>query len=87
MIAWGFLSVSDRMREIKSHILNIDSKCIDIDGVIVLSQYHGNHFRKILVEYLEHRTQKLGINNIIIVEELTIGNDYSLRNLQIMGMK
>ena len=47
MIAWGFLSVSDRMREIKSHILNIDSKCIDIDGVIVLPQYHGNHFRKI----------------------------------------
>lgn len=83
MIAWIFLLVSNRMKEIKSYIPDIEGKCADIDGVIVLPEYRGNHLQKILVEYLEKRAKELGINNI--VAEVTFGNDYSLKNLQSMG--
>ena len=83
MIAWIFLSVSNRMKEIKSYIPDIEGKCADIDGVIVLPEYRGNHLQNKLVEYLEKRAKELGINNI--VAEVTFGNDYSLKNLQSMG--
>lgn len=83
MIAWIFLSVSNRMKEIKSYIPDIEGKCADIDGVIVLPEYRGNHLQNMLVEHLEKRAKKLGINNI--VAEVTFGNEYSLKNLQSMG--
>ena len=83
MVAWIFLSVSNRMKEIKSYIPDIEGKCADIDGVIVLPEYRGNHLQNILVEHLERKAKELGINNI--VAEVTFGNDYSLKNLQNMG--
>lgn len=83
MIAWIFLSVSNRMKEIKSYIPDIEDKCADIDGVIVLPEYRGNHLQNILVEHLEKRAKELGINNI--VAEVTFGNEYSLKNLYSMG--
>ena len=83
MMAWIFLSVSNRMKQIKSYIPDIEGKCADIDGVIVLPEYRGNHLQNILVEHLEKRAKELGINNI--VAEVTFGNDYSLKNLQSMG--
>ena len=83
MIAWIFLSVSNRMKQIKGYIPDIEGKCADIDGVIVLPEYRENHLQNILVEHLEKRAKELGINNI--VAEVTFGNDYSLKNLQSMG--
>ena len=83
MIAWIFLSVSNRMKQIKSYIPDIEGKCADIDGVIVLPEYRGNHLQNILVKHLEKRAKELGINNI--VAEVTFGNVYSLKNLQSMG--
>ena len=83
MIAWIFLSVSNRMKEIKSYIPDIEGKCADIDGVIVLPEYRGNHLQNMLVNHLERRAKELGINNI--VAEVTFGNEYSLKNLQSMG--
>ncbi len=83
MIAWIFLSVSDRMREIKNYIPEINGKCADIDGVIVLPEYRGNNLQKILVTYLEERAKEKNIENI--VAEVTFGNQYSLHNLQELG--
>lgn len=83
MVAWIFLSVSNRMRELKEHIPEIKGKCADIDGVIVLPEYRGNGLQKILVKYLEDRAREKGINNI--VAEVTFGNEHSLRNLQDMN--
>ncbi len=83
MIAWIFLSVSARMEEIRSFIPEIEGKCADIDGVIVLPQYRGNGLQKILVNYLEERAKEKKIDNV--VAEVTFGNSYSLRNLQSMG--
>lgn len=45
MIAWIFLSVSNRMKELRSYIPDIKGKCADIDGVIVLPEYRGNHLQ------------------------------------------
>ena len=83
MIAWIFLSVSNRMKELRSYIPDIKGKCADIDGVIVLPEYRGNHLQNTLVEHIERRDKELGINNI--VAEVTFGNNYSLKNLQSMG--
>ena len=83
MIAWIFLSVSTRMEQIKSFIPDIDGKCADIDGVIVLPEYRGNGLQKILVNYLESKAKEKGITNI--VAEVTFGNDFSLKNLQALG--
>lgn len=83
MIAWIFLSVSNMMKEIKSYVPDIKGNCADIDGVIVLPEYRGNHLQNMLVEYLEKRARELGINNI--VAEVTFGNEFSLKNLQSMG--
>lgn len=80
MIAWIFLSVSNRMKELRSYIPDIKGKCADIDGVIVLPEYRGNHLQNTLVEHIERRAKELGINNI--VAEVTFGNNYSLKNLQ-----
>ncbi len=80
MIAWIFLSVSSRMKQIKSFIPDIDSKCADIDGVIVLPEYRGNGLQKVLVKYLEERAKEKGIYNV--VAEVTFGNEFSLKNLQ-----
>ena len=71
------------MKQIKSYIPDIEGKCADIDGVIVLPEYRGNHLQNILVKHLEKRAKELGINNI--VAEVTFGNVYSLKNLQSMG--
>lgn len=57
MVAWIFLSVSNRMKEIKSYIHDIKGKCADIDGVIVLPEYRGNHLQNMLVEHLEKRAK------------------------------
>lgn len=83
MIAWIFLSVSTRMEQIKSFIPNIEGKCADIDGVIVLPEYRGNGLQKILVNYLEAEAKKKGISNI--VAEVTFGNEFSLNNLKDLG--
>lgn len=83
MIAWVFLSVSNRMKELKSFIPDIDGKCADIDGVIVLPEYRGNGLQKILVNYLESKAKEKGITNI--VAEVTFENDFSLNNLQSLG--
>lgn len=83
MIAWIFLSVSNRMEEIKSYIPDIEGKCADIDGVIVLPEYRGNGLQKLLVNYLEKQAIKKGISNI--VAEVTFGNTHSLNNLQELG--
>lgn len=83
MIAWIFLSVSDRMRQIKSYIPDIKGTCADIDGVVVLPEYRGNGLQKKLVMYLEEKAREKNINNI--VAEVTFGNDYSLNNLKELG--
>lgn len=83
MIAWVFLSVSNRMKELKSFIPNIEGNCADIDGIIVLPKYRGNNLQKVLVNYLEKRAKELGIRNM--VAEVTFGNEYSLKNLQSLG--
>ena len=83
MIAWIFLSVSNRMKELRSYIPDIKGKCDDFDGVIVLPEYRGNNLQNTLVEHIERRAKELGINNI--VAEVTFGNNYSLKNLQSMG--
>lgn len=83
MIAWIFLSVSTRMEQIKSFILDINGKCADIDGVIVLPEYRGNGLQKILVNYLEKKAKEKGISNV--VAEVTFGNEFSLKNLQDLG--
>lgn len=83
MIAWVFLSVSNRMKKLKSFIPNIEGNCADIDGIIVLPEYRGNNLQKGLVNYLEKRAKELGIRNI--VAEVTFGNEYSLKNLQSLG--
>lgn len=83
MVAWIFLSVSNRMKEIKNYIPDIEGKCADIDGVIVLPKYRGNGLQKILVNYLEDRAKEKGITNI--VAEVTFGNEHSLNNLKDLG--
>ncbi|MCM1371238.1 MAG: GNAT family N-acetyltransferase [Clostridium sp.] len=83
MIAWIFLSISSRMELIKGYISNINGKCADIDGVVVLPNYRGNGLQKILVNYLEGKAKEKNINNI--VAEVTFGNDYSLNNLKDLG--
>ena len=83
MVAWIFLSVSNRMKEIKNYIPDIEGKCADIDGVIVLPEYRGNGLQKILVNYLEDRAKEKGITNI--VAEVTFGNEHSLNNLKDLG--
>lgn len=83
MIAWIFLSVSNRMEEIKSYIPGIEGLCADIDGVIVLPEYRGNGLQKLLVSYLEQQAEEKGISNI--VAEVTFGNEYSLNNLKDLG--
>ncbi len=83
MIAWIFLSVSNRMEEIKSFIPDIEGSCADIDGVIVLPEYRGNGLQKLLVNYLENKAKEKGICNV--VAEVTFGNEYSLKNLQDLG--
>lgn len=85
MIAWIFLSVAPRMEELKNKIPNIKGTCADIDGVIVLPEYRGNNLQNILVNHLEERCRKLGIENV--VAEVTFGNDYSLKNLEKSGYK
>ena len=83
MIAWVFLSVSNRMKELTSFMTNIEGNCADVNGIIVLPEYRGNNLQKVLVNYLEKRAKELGIRNI--VAEVTFGNEYSLRNLQSLG--
>lgn len=83
MIAWIFLSVSDRMKELKNYLPEIQGKCADIDGVIVLPEYRGNHLQKKLVRHLEERAKQLNITNI--VAEITFGNEHSLKNMQDLG--
>jgi len=83
MIAWIFLSISNRMKELKQMITNFNGNCADIDGVIVLPEYRGYGLQKTLVKYLEERAREKGISNIIA--EVTFGNIYSLRNLKDLG--
>ena len=83
MIAWIFLSVSNRMKELKQMIPNLEGSCADIDGVIVLPEYRGYGLQKILVKHLEKIAKEKEIKNIIA--EVTFGNVYSLRNLNDLG--
>lgn len=83
MIAWIFLSVSTRMEQIKSLIPDINGKCADIDGVIVLPEYRGNGLQKILINHLESKAKEKSITNV--VAEVTFGNEFSLKNLQELG--
>ena len=85
MIAWIFLSVSNRMKELKQMIPNLEGSCADIDGVIVLPEYRGYGLQKILVKHLEKIAKEKEIKNIIA--EVTFGNVYSLRNLNNLGYK
>lgn len=83
MIAWIFLSVSNRMKELKQMIPNLEGSCADIDGVIVSPEYRGYGLQKILVKHLEKIAKEKEIKNIIA--EVTFGNVYSLRNLNDLG--
>lgn len=83
MVAWIFLSISNRMKQLKQMIPNLDGSCADIDGVIVLPEYRGHGLQKTLVKYLEEKAKEKGINNIIA--EVTFGNVHSLRNLKDLG--
>lgn len=83
MIAWIFLSVNDRMRKIQSYVPKIVGSCADIDGVIVLKEYRGNGLQKKLIQYLEEEAKKKKIDNV--VAEVTVQNDYSLKNLEELG--
>ena len=83
MVAWIFLSVSNRMKELKQMIPNLEGNCADIDGVIVLPEYRGYGLQKTLVKYLEGMARGKGIENIIA--EVTFENVYSLRNLKDLG--
>ena len=83
MIAWIFLAVSNRMKELKQMIPNLEDSCADIDGVIVLPKYRGYGLQKVLVKYLEEKAKEKGIRNIIA--EVTFGNIYSLKNLKDLG--
>ena len=83
MIAQIFLSVSNRMKELKQMSPNLNGSCADIDGVVVLPKYRGYGLQKTLVKYLEERAREKGISNIIA--EVTFGNVYSLRNLKDLG--
>lgn len=83
MIAWIFLSVSNRMKELKQMIPELEENCADIDGVIVLPEYRGYGLQKILVKHLEKMAIEKEIKNIIA--EVTFGNVYSLRNLNDLG--
>ena len=83
MVAWIFLSVSNRMKELKQMIPNLEGSCADIDGVIVLPEYRGYGLQKILVKHLEKMAREKDIENIIA--EVTFGNVYSLRNLNDLG--
>lgn len=87
MIAWIFLSISNRMEQIKNLIPNIspECKCADIDGVIVLPEYRGNDLQKRLVKYLENKAKEKGITHI--VAEITFGNEHSLNNFKQLGYK
>ncbi len=85
MIAWIFLSVSNRMKELKQMIPNLEERCADIDGVVVLQEYRGYGLQKTLVKYLEEKAKEKGIRNIIA--EVTFGNIYSLKNLKDLGYK
>lgn len=83
MVGWIFLSVSNRMKELKQMIPNLEGSCADIDGVIVLPEYRGYGLQKILVKHLEKIAREKEIKNIIA--EVTFGNIYSLRNLNNLG--
>ena len=83
MIAWIFLSVSNRMKELKQMIPNLEGSCADIDGVIVLPAYRGYGLQKTLINHLEKMAKEKEIKNIIA--EVTFGNVYSLRNLNDLG--
>ena len=83
MIAWIFLSVSNRMNELKQMIPKLEGNCADIDGVIVLPEYRRFGLQKILVKHLEKMAREKEIKNIIA--EVTFGNVYSLRNLNDLG--
>ena len=83
MIAWIFLSFSNRMKELKQMIPKLERSCADIDGVVVLPEYRGHGLHKILVKHLEKMAREKEIKNIIA--EVTFGNVYSLRNLNDLG--
>lgn len=83
MIAWIFLSVSNRMKELKQMIPNLEGTCADIDGVIVLPEYRGHGLQKILVKHLEKMAKEKEIKNVIA--EVTFGNIHSLNNLKDLG--
>lgn len=83
MIAWGFLSVSNRMEELKKQIPEIDGRCADLDGIIVHPEYRGNHLQEILMKHLENRAKELGIK--YLVAEITYDNKYSLENTLKLG--
>lgn len=83
MVAWIFLSVSNRMKKLREMIPNLEGNCADIDGVIILPEYRGYGLQKTLVKYLEKKAKEKGIENIIA--EVTFGNIYSLRNLKDLG--
>lgn len=85
MIAWVFLSISDRMEKLKDLIPNLAGNCVDIDGVVVLPKYRGCGIQKMLVNYLEEKAKQKSIKNIIA--EVTFGNVYSLNNLEELGYK
>lgn len=83
MIGWIFLSISDRMKEIKSYIPTINGTCADVDGVLVLPKYRGYGIQILLIQYLEKQALQKNINHI--VAEITFGNDYSLNNFLKLG--
>lgn len=80
MIGWIFLSVADRMKELKKLITDIEGSCADIDGVVVLPEYRGNHLQEMMLKYIENKAKEKGIKNIIA--EITFGNNYSLDNFK-----
>lgn len=87
MIAWIFLSVSTRMEQIKNFIPDINGKCADIDGVIVLSEYRGicagfnNILRALGTDVIEDKSKSHDIYEKSYRYKIKIEKDIVIYNL------
>lgn len=83
MIGWIYLSVSKRVDELVSNIPNRKGKYADIDGVIVIPEYRGNHLQNYMMKYVEDKAKEKHIDNI--VGEISFENTYSYQNFKELG--
>lgn len=83
MIGWIYLSVSKRVDELVSNIPNREGKYADIDGVIVIPEYRGNHLQNYMMKYIEDKAKEKRIDNV--VGEISFENIYSYQNFKELG--